>query len=71
MNFEINLIFLIKQFYYMTKKSRQKLDILRTEELLRRNKKHFFIIIEELSLKQIKFFFLEGESTILKFQPSV
>ena len=28
-NFEINLIFLIKPFFYMTKKSRQNLNILR------------------------------------------
>ena len=28
-NFEINLIFLIKQFFYMTKKSRKNLNILR------------------------------------------
>ena len=37
-NLEINLIFQIKPFFYMTKKSRQKLNILRME---RWNKKHF------------------------------
>ena len=31
-NFEINLIFLIKPFFYMTKKSRQKFNKLRTKK---------------------------------------
>ena len=34
-NFEINLIFLIRQFFYVTKKSRQNLNILRTEKAWR------------------------------------
>ena len=34
MSFEINLIFLIKPFFYQTRKSRKKLNILRTKELL-------------------------------------
>ena len=31
-NFEINLIFLIKPFFYMTKKSRQKLKYLENDK---------------------------------------
>ena len=31
-NFKINLIFLIKPFFYMTKKSRQKLKYLENKE---------------------------------------
>ena len=34
-NSEINLIFLIRQFFYVTKKSRQNLNILRTEKAWR------------------------------------
>ena len=30
-NFEINLVFLIKPFFYMTENSRKKLNTLRTE----------------------------------------
>ena len=52
-NFEINLIFLIKVSNKIF--SEQK-------ELSRRNKKHFSKSFEELSLKQIKSTFLEGES---------
>ena len=42
-NFEINLISLIKPFFYMTKKSRQKFKYLENvkKELLRWNKKQF------------------------------
>ena len=32
MNFEINLIFPIKQFYYMTKKSRKKIKYLENDK---------------------------------------
>ena len=42
----------------MLKKSRQKFNYLE-------NEKSFFIIFEGLSLKQIKTFFLEGESPTL------
>ena len=48
-NFEINLIFLIKPFFYMTKKSRQNLNISwDRKELLR--EKAFFIIFKGLLL---------------------
>ena len=62
-NFEINQSFLIKPFFYMTKKSGQKCNISRTKELLTCNKKHFSSIF---SLKSIKIYFLEGESPTLK-----
>ena len=34
-NVEINLIFLIKPFLYMTKKSRQNLNVLRTKRVFK------------------------------------
>ena len=46
MKFEINLIFLIKLFCYMTKKSRQNLNILRTKRAFEVKQKPFFIIFK-------------------------
>ena len=43
-NFEINLIFLIKPFCYMTKNQGKNLNILRTKMFLRWNKKHFKVL---------------------------
>ena len=63
MNFEINLIFLIKSFFLHD----QKVFI---KELLRWNKKHFFIIFEGLSMKQITQICLEGGSSTLKLNIS-
>ena len=41
-NLEINLVFLIKPFFYMTKKSKQKLKyIVNKKEVFKWNKKHF------------------------------
>ena len=54
MNFEIKS----SRFYYMTKKSRQKVKYLE-------NEKAFFIIFKGLSMKQITQLFLEGESPTL------
>ena len=39
-NFEFNLILIIKPFFYMTKKSRQKLKYLENEKRFQ-NEKHF------------------------------
>ena len=53
-NFEINLIFLIKQFFYMTKKSRQKVKYLEKEKkLLRWNKNYFSSILKDFQLPKI------------------
>ena len=51
-NFEINLIFLIKPFFYMTKKSRQKIKYLEKEKTFKVKQKAFFIIFKGSSLKQ-------------------
>ena len=48
-NFEINLIFLIKPFLYMTKKSRQKFKYLENEITLKVKLKAFFNIFIGLS----------------------
>ena len=54
-NFKTNLSFLIKLFSYVTKKVGTKIEIvLEQKQLLWWNKKHFFIIFKELSLKQKK-----------------
>ena len=66
MNFEINLTFLIKPFFLHDQKVMIKLDYLQQKELLRWNKKHFFIIFKGLSMKQITQIFLEGESPTLR-----
>ena len=43
-NFEINLIFLIKPFFYMTKKSRQTFKYLAHKKAFKVKEKAFFII---------------------------
>ena len=54
----------------MTKNSRQKLKHLENEKSFQDKIKRFFIIFEWLLLKQIKQFFVEGESPILsKYLP--
>ena len=45
-NFEINLVFLIKPFFYMTKKSRQNSNILRTKRDFKVQRKAFLIIFK-------------------------
>ena len=52
-NFEINLIFLIKPFFYMTKKSRQKFRYLENENIFMRNKKHFSSFFKGFQLPKI------------------
>ena len=49
MKFEINLIFLIKPFRYMTKKSRQKLKYLENEMNFRGEIKSILMIFEGFS----------------------
>ena len=61
-NFEINLIFLIKSFFYMTKKSRQNLDILRMKRAFKVKKKHFLIIFKGFSVAK----FLNQVSVTMK-----
>ena len=51
------------RFFYMTNKSRLKFKYFEHEKSF---SDAFFIIFKELSLKQIKQFFLEGESSTLK-----
>ena len=66
-NFEINLIFLIKPYSSIWTKSQDKnLNILRTEGAFKMKLKASFINCKGLSLKQIKQILLEGESPILK-----
>ena len=48
-NFEINLIFLIKLFFYMNKNSRKKLNILRTKIAFKVEEKAYFVIFIGLS----------------------
>ena len=68
MNFEVNLVFLIKPFFLHDQNVVKKSSISwERKKLFRRNKKHFFIIFEELSIKQIQQIFLEGGSPTLKF----
>ena len=67
-NFEVNLIFLIKLFFSTWPKSQHKnLNIMRTKKTIKMKQKIFFIIFKRLSLKQIKQFYLEGESPTLIF----
>ena len=49
-NFEIDLIFLIKSFFYVTKKSRQKFKYFENEKKLLGWKKTFFIILRGCQL---------------------
>ena len=49
-NFETNFIFLIKQLFWMAKKSRQKSK--EQKELLKSNKKHFSAFLKVLKLYQ-------------------
>ena len=48
--FQINVIFLIKPFWYMTKKSRQKLKYLENGKSFQGEIKAFFIIFKGLSV---------------------
>ena len=67
MNFEVNLIFLIKPFFLHDQKIVTKnLNILRTKRAFQMKQKAFFIIFKGFSIKQIKQVFLEGESPTLK-----
>ena len=60
MNFEINLIFLIKSFF---PKSRDRnLNILRMKRAFKMKWKAFFIIFKGFSIKQATQIFSEGEN---------
>ena len=52
-NFEINLTFLMKLFFYMIQKSRQKVLSWKQKELLRWNKMHFSSILRDFQLPNI------------------
>ena len=62
-NFEINLIFLIRLCFYMMKSSRQKFNILRMKRAFKLKLKAFFIIFRGLSMAK---FFVRLESAPLK-----
>ena len=49
-NMEINLIFEISPFFYLTKKSRQKFKYLENKKSFKDEKKSFFINFKELSV---------------------
>ena len=50
-NFDISLSFLVKSFFDMTRKSRQKCKYLKErKEVLTRNKKHFSSFLREFQL---------------------
>ena len=55
-NFETNLIFLIKPFFYTTKKSRQKVKYIDNEKRFYDEIKNIFFIFKRLSLKQFIYF---------------
>ena len=66
MNFEINLIFLIKPFFLHEQTVMIKTNISwEWRELLIWKKKKIFFIVKELSMKQITQVFLEGEGLTL------
>ena len=50
-NFEINHIFHIKQFFPISKRSRQKRNYLKNAKTFLREEKHFFITFKGLSLR--------------------
>ena len=52
-NFEINLVFLIKPFFYITKKSRKKFKYVENERAFRRNKMHFSSFLRGSQLPKV------------------
>ena len=52
-NFEINFIFLIKPFFYMTKNQDKNLISWEQKELLKWNKKHFLSFLTDFHLPKI------------------
>ena len=67
-NFEINLVFLIKPFFYMIKESRQKFKYLENKKALREKQKAFFVIFNGLSVKEIYLRHECAPLTIIGFQ---
>ena len=57
-NFESNIIFLIKPFFYMTKSQDRYFNILRAKRDFTGEIKAFLIIFKGLSMKQLKEIFL-------------
>ena len=53
-NFKINHSFLVKPFFYITKKSEQTVNISETKRAFNMKQKVFFIIFKEPSLRQTK-----------------
>ena len=51
-NFEIDFIFLIKPFFYLTKKSCRKIKIFEDQTSFKVKEKAFFIIFKELSVSK-------------------
>ena len=65
MNFEVNLIFLIKRFFLHDQKVVTNTNIpWERKDLLRWNKKTFFITSKGLSIKQITFGRIESDFTV-------
>ena len=68
MNFEINLISLIKPFFQHDQKVITKTLISSEQKkLLRWNKKHYSWFLKDFQIKQITQAFVRGESPALKF----
>ena len=67
MGFEINLIFLIKPFSYMTKKARQKFKYLKSEKSFKDEIKNFFHHLMSFHWSKLKTIFSEGESPALNY----
>ena len=66
MKFEINIIFLIKPFFNMTNKSRQKFKYLENEKSFQDEiKKHFSSFLNGFQWRKQENIFLEGESPTL------
>ena len=66
-NFEINIIFLILQFFLRDQKARQKFKYLEKEKSLWVEIKSIFYHFQRAFIEANKTTFLEGESLTLKF----
>ena len=69
MNFEFNLIYLIKRFFLHDQKAKSRdknLNIFRRKRYFIMKEKAFFINFKRLSMKQITQVFPEGESLTLR-----
>ena len=69
-NFEINLVFLIKPFFYMTENSRKKIKYVENRKILRWNKKHFLSFLKSFQLcafNEITYFWEEIKLIVIVF----